>query len=325
VAVLFAAVGALYFSGPVAGQRLARGAAFRFSELSLPDLTPAAVQRLILQTAHTGLQMILPFLVLVAVAALLAHVVQTGWLFAPTALQPDLKRLNPLPRIRQLLFSSRTAFELLKALLKLVVVGVPIGFAVADELEHLPALLGADPLTVATRAGLGIVRIAAKVGGMLLVIAILDFGFQWWSQERKMRMTHQETKQEHKEGEGDPHLRARRRRIAQEMSMNRMMAQVPKADVVITNPTHYAVALRYDSGRDGAPRVVAKGTELVARRIREEAERHGVPCVENPPLARALHGAVKLGREIPSALYQAVAEVLALVYRERHGAAEAVV
>ena len=322
VAILFAAVGALYFSGPLAAARLARGAAFRFTEIHWPDLTPGLAQRVLLQTAAVGVKMILPILALVAVAALLAHVVQTGWLFAPKSLQPDLKRINPVGKFKQILFSSKTAYEAVKALLKIVVVGVPIWLAVAGELEHLPARLGADALDVVTQAGLGVMRIAAKVGAMLLVIALLDYGFQWWSLERRMRMTFQEAKEEVKEGEGDPHVRARRRRIAQEMSMNRMMTQVPQADVVVTNPTHFAVALKYDAGAGGAPRVVAKGQDLVAKRIREVAERAGVPCIENPPLARAIHGAVKLGKEIPPALYRAVAELLALVYRERGIGAE---
>jgi len=324
VVILFASMGGFYFLGPMAGQRVSRAAVFRLSHLKSPDLTIAESQRLMMQQGAILLEVLLPFVLLVAVAAVFAHVGQTGWLVAGKALEPKWDRINPIGKFQETLFSSKTAFEGLKALLKLTVIGVPIYLAVRGEVEHASMLLGAHPQQVATNAGLGAVRIFAKVAGMLLVLAVFDYAYQWWSHERRMKMTLQEVKEEMKEGEGDPHVRGRRRQIAHEMAMNRMMAQVPQADVVVTNPTHYAVAIKYDPDNGEAPRVLAKGKDLVAARIRELAGRYGIPLIENKPLARTLHKSVKLGREIPPALYRAVAEVLAMVYRQSGRAPKAV-
>lgn len=324
VAILFASMGALYFGGPIAGQRIARATAFRLNEVAVPDLTISGVQRILIQQATVMVDVLLPFVGLLLVVGVFSHVAQSGWLFAGKALEPKPERINPIGKFKEVLFSSRTAFEGVKTSLKLTVVGIPIYLAVREEIERAPALLGADPLQVVTAAGLGVVNICAKIAGLLLVIALFDYGYQYWSFERRMKMTLQEVKQEMKEGEGDPHVRARRRRIAQEMSMNRMMSQVPTADVIVTNPTHYAVALKYDKDGGAAPRVVAKGKDLIAARIRELATANGVPLVENRPLAQALHKSVKLGREIPPALYRAVAEVLAMVYRQQGRGPEAV-
>jgi flagellar biosynthetic protein FlhB len=162
------------------------------------------------------------------------------------------------------------------------------------------------------------------IGGVWLVVAVAylalagaDYGYQWWEHERGLRMTRQEVREEARQSEGDPQLRARQKSLHRQVTSRRMLAEVKRADVVLRNPTHYAVALRYDGGRQGAPRVVAKGARLMALRIIELARRHHVPVVENPPLARTLFGAVRVGAEIPPALYRAVAEVLAHVYSLR--------
>ncbi len=262
----------------------------------------------------------MPLLGILAGVALAANVAQVGFLFTTHPLKPNLQKLNPVGRFSELFFSARAVMEALKAAAKLVAVGLPLYLAMSGSLAQVAALVGLAPADVA-RAGLEeVTRVTFWVAGVFVVISILDYGFQRYSIEKKMRMTHQEAKQEQKEELGDPHVKGRIRQIQREMAFNRMMADVPKADVVVTNPTHFAVALRYRRDEGDAPRVLAKGKDRVALRIREAAFRHGVPIVPNPPLARALYAMVKVGRFVPQELFRAVAEVLAYVYRRRGGA-----
>jgi flagellar biosynthetic protein FlhB len=207
--------------------------------------------------------------------------------------------------------------EMLKAVAKSVLIGGVALWVVWQDVEGVVSLI-AEPLES------GLPHLARLVGfnfmavaGSMLVIVAIDVPFQLWNHSRQLKMTKEEVRQEAKETEGDPHVKARIRQLQREAARRRMMAEVPKADVIVTNPTHYAVALRYQEGRMGAPQVVAKGAALLAQRIRELGEENRVPILEAPPLARALYRHAELGQEIPAKLYTAVAEVLAYVYQLR--------
>lgn len=275
-------------------------------------------------TAETGrnlvwrsISILFPLLLGVGGLAVLAGVMQTGFVLSPEAIKPQLSRLNPLQGAKRAFGSKRAFVHVLTSTAELVFVG---GVATLAVYAHLD-----DILSVGVRRdflpSLGVLvsiafDVTLKTGLALVAIAAADFIFQrtdWLSQ---LRMTKQEVKDENRQNEGDPLIRQRMARLRRSL-MTRVLAAVPKADVVLTNPTHYAVAIKYDPASDRAPRVLAKGQDLIAQRIREVAAEHGVPVMQNPPLTRALYRAVPVNHEITPELYEAVAEVLAFVYRLR--------
>lgn len=257
-----------------------------------------------------------PFLGAMFAAALLAPMALGGLVVAPKALAPDFSRLDPLAGLARL-FSLQGAAELAKTLAKSFLIGWVAWLAMRDGEGAIRSLI-AQPARVAVPQALAIVaRSCAWMVGALLVVALLDVPYQVWALRRKLRMSREDLKQERKDSEGDPQIKARIRRQQQAMARRRMMSEVPKADLVLTNPTHFAVALRYDDASMGAPRLVAKGSDLVAQRICALAREHGVEVLESPPLARSLYKHTELGREIPAGLYTAVAEVLAWLYQVR--------
>jgi flagellar biosynthesis protein FlhB len=257
-----------------------------------------------------------PILGLTLVAALVAPLTLGGWNFSFEALVPDFTRLSPLNGLQRI-FSVRSLVELAKAFAKfLLVATVAVGFLWKNA-GHLLAL-GAEPLRagIADAATLGSNALLALAASLALIAGV-DVPWQLWNYKQRLRMTRQEVREELREHEGSPEMKGRIRKAQQEVAKRRMMQEVPKADVVVVNPTHFAVALRYDEQRMRAPIVVAKGAEEVAARIREVAVEHGVPIFEAPPLARALHRAVPIGGEIPVSLYVAMAQVLTYVYQLR--------
>ncbi len=257
-----------------------------------------------------------PLLTSAVALAVVANVGQVGFLVALQPLKPRLDRVNPLAGLRRMV--SGVAFgEVVKAMAKVGIVGFVLYKVVAGRVPELAGLFFAPPGEAApVLASLGL-EMGIKGGGAFLVLAFLDYLWQKRRYEASLRMTRQELKEELKQTEGDPRLKARIRQVQRQWASRRMMHAVPRADVVIVNPVHYAVALRYEAGTMRAPMVVAKGRELLAERIKELARQYGVPVVENPPLAQALYRAAEVGMEIPAALYEAVAEVLAYVYRLR--------
>ncbi|ACV67884.1 flagellar biosynthesis protein FlhB [Desulfohalobium retbaense] len=260
---------------------------------------------------HLGL-LLSPILILSIVVGFLSSYIQFGWLFSPKALQPDIKKLDPIQGAAKFV-SKRSAMELLKSLAKVAVVGSVAYWTLSDHFEQAIQLIGQPIERIFVFIGWTAAEILLKCCIALLFIAVIDFAYTKWEMEEQMKMTKKELQDEHKETEGDPQLKQRMRSIQRDMARKRMMAEVPQADVVITNPTHYAVALRYDRSSMEAPEVTAKGSNIVAQRIREIAEESGVPLVENPPVARVLHG-LELGETVPESMYKAVAEILAYVY-----------
>jgi flagellar biosynthetic protein FlhB len=277
------------------------------------DLTPDSALVLLLGAATSAAGLAWPLVAGAAAAGLATHLLQTRLAVAPEALAFRWGRLNPLPGLARLV-GGHGLVELVKSAVKITVAGAVAFFAVR---AHWPVLLFAgDEGPEAAPATLGRVVAAVwwRVGAAYLLLAGVDYAYQWWRHERSLRMTRQELREESKETEGDPLLRGRLRALHRQMAARRMMAEAARADVVLSNPTHVAVALRYDSQRMKAPRVVAKGERLVALRIIDVARRHGVPVVQNPPLVRTLFRTVAVGREIPRNLYRAVAEILVHVY-----------
>ncbi|MDT4805673.1 Flagellar biosynthetic protein FlhB [compost metagenome] len=255
-----------------------------------------------------------PLFAMMVVAAVAAPLMLGGWMFSGKAVAPNFGKLNPLAGIGRM-FSAQALAELVKALAKSALIGGVAWWVIVDDIEAVMALMSQPAHEALPHALVLVAKHCALIAATLFLVALVDVPFQLWNYYRKLRMSREDVRQEHKESEGDPHIKAQIRRQQQQMARRRMMAEVPKADIVLTNPTHFAVALQYLDSDMRAPRVVAKGTELVAARIREMAKEHKVAILEAPPLTRALYRHTKLGEEIPAGLYTAVAEVLAWVYQ----------
>jgi flagellar biosynthetic protein FlhB len=256
---------------------------------------------------------VLPIAGTCMVAGVLANVVQVGLKPAPKAIKPNFKKLNPIAGAKNI-FGTRALFEAVKNVSKVAVVGSIAGFAVFPKLEDLAALVGMPPVALAPAAAREILSVGQRAAAAYLVIAIADVIYQRWRHDKDLRMAKQEVKDEVKQQGLPAEVRQALRRRQMQVANARMMDAVPTADVVVTNPTHYSVALRYDAEK-AAPEVVAKGMDHLALRIREAAREHGVQVVPDPPLARSLHATVEVGQLIPEELYAAVAQVLAFVYR----------
>jgi flagellar biosynthetic protein FlhB len=300
-------------ASPLAGAGVGLVASgLRFDAATLAD--PSRLVGRLADLAGSGLLALAPILVLMVVAAVAAPLAVGGWLFVPSQAAPKASRLDPLAGFKRML-SLRALVELFKVMLLAGLLGA-VGFAyIVHQIDALAGLAHESlPVSLAHFGKLLAVALGLLVA-VLAVSAAIDVPFQLFEHHKKLKMTLEEVRRENKETEGDPHLKARIRKMQLELARRRMMAAVPTADVVVTNPTHYAVALRYADGRSRAPVVVAKGADSVAERIREIARSHGVPRLEAPPLARALHRHVEIGDEIPAALYTAVAQVLAYVFQ----------
>ncbi|MBA3825824.1 MAG: flagellar biosynthesis protein FlhB [Ktedonobacterales bacterium] len=282
--------------------------------IARPDLSARDAVGLVSQSMMGGLLAIVPVLGALLVGGVATGLLQTGFVVSTKAIMPDFGKVNPLSGMKRL-FSPKTGFELLKMVLRLVIfIAVTIGVA-QSVMAQIMALGMTGIGGVAGILGDAIYALLLRVAMAGAVLAALDYGFQRWQFNKSLKMTKQEIRDEMRQTEGDPQIKSRIRRLQRERARKRMMSEVPKSTVVIANPTHFAIALRYESGKTRAPIVVAKGKDLIAQQIKAVAAQHGVPIVENPPLARTLYASVAVGREIPYHLYRAVAEVLAFIYR----------
>jgi flagellar biosynthetic protein FlhB len=311
--MLMAGTGIVVFMGPMAaGSIAATLRAFLTLQyyLGRDGLRWEAIEATLGQIAFV---LLLPLLVLV-VAAAGGTLLQIGLVFATDKFHFDVSRLSPLAGFKRL-FSPRSAIEFFKSMAKVAAVALVAGWMALPSLATLAHMVREPVELMPHEFYQLILRLLLGVLAVVTVLAMFDYAYQRFSFLRSMRMSKQEVKEENKQAEGDPVIRARLRAIRMNRARKRMMAAVPKASVVITNPTHYAVALQYDMGDSGAPKVVAKGADLVAQKIREIATEHDVPIVENPPLARALYAGVEIDREIPPEHYKAVAEIISYVFR----------
>ncbi|CAM0554365.1 flagellar biosynthesis protein FlhB [Vreelandella titanicae] len=286
--------------------------AFLFERRQAMESTPMLVNALDL--GQRTLFAMMPLFLLLAIIALVAPGLMGGWLISGKSMQPKFSKLDPIKGVKRI-FSTQALIELAKAIAKSFLVGGVAATFLYFNIGKFMALMD-QPIQQALTNALSMAAQAAGLMVLVLIVVILiDVPFQLWDNAKKLRMSQEEIKREHKESEGDPQVKARIRQQQQAMARGRMMSKVPEADVIITNPTHYAIALTYQEGSMGAPRLVAKGADAVAARIREIAEEAGVPRLQAAPLARALYHHVDLDAEVPAELYTAVAEVMAWAYR----------
>ncbi len=257
--------------------------------------------------------MMAPIFALALVAGVFSSLMQIGWNFTTQPLMPNLTKLDPIQGMSKF-FSKQSLVEVVKSIFKVVLIGLVSFYTIKGEFQG--ALILSDTAIIESLLFLGRVAalVLAKICALMILLAVLDYAFVRYEMEEKMKMTKQEQKEEMKESEGDPHIKSKIRSIQQAMARRRMMAAVPEADVIITNPTHYAVAVQYKSDEMDAPVILAKGQNIIAQKIKEIGRNNDIPLVENPPVARLLHSKVEIGDTIPADLFKAVAEILAHVY-----------
>lgn len=304
----------LFFGGAVLTTFLnyVRGGLKRSFEISVNEVTILDIFKA--DSLQIGM-LLLPLFAGSIVVILTVHMLQTGFLFSGAKLNPEFSRINPLQGLKRY-FSLNMVAETLKGVLKVLVLGAVLYYVLKGQAEMLPLMVDMNLLSLQAFSFHQIYRLIMISALVITLFAVADFVYQRWQFGRNLRMTKQEMKEENKEIEGDPLVKARIRSLQREMARKRMMAEVPKADVVITNPTHFAICLKYEADGMSAPRVIAKGQNLIAQKIKEVARTSGVPLFEDKPLARALYQ-VQLGQEIPEMFYKAVAMILAHAYKAK--------
>ncbi len=304
----------------VAGDIFVRsGAYIKGIALKITDaraLTDADVHILFVDAGTYLALMVLPIITVGFVAVLAGYWVQGGMALSAGSLKPKVEKFNPVKNLKRI-FGTDSIFNLGKSMMKLMVIVYVAYGVLAPVFENAPKLIHAPLATVAVQLGETLYSLAFRCGLALLILGLADYGYAWYKHEKGLRMTKQEIRDEFKQQEGDPMIKSQRRRVARALVQSRSMAEVPNASVVITNPTHFAVALRYDREKDAAPVVVAKGADVIAATIRAIAKENNIPLVENPPLARALYKAVEPNQMIPVEFFGTVAEILAFVFRQR--------
>jgi flagellar biosynthetic protein FlhB len=311
--VLLAAIGALAITAPAMASSLRLLLEDVMARVADPEVSTTTVGGLLQHFAQVALGLIGPILGAAAIGALIANLIQNKPALTPAAIKPDFRKISPMSGFKRLA-GIHAWMELFKSLLKIVVVGGVAVLVIWPELDRLSTLGDQTPSQILDLTGALVLRLSFFILAVLVPLAAADLVVQRFQHEKSMKMSKQDVKDETRQQDIAPEIKSAIRRRQMQMSRQRMLAQVPSADVIITNPTHYAVALRY--GRDvAAPRVVAKGADLIAKRIREIGIENDVAIVENPPLARALYAQVEVDREIPPDFFSAVAEVLAFVYR----------
>jgi len=287
------------------------------SSLSLvvgSDLTIASVHLLVVRLSLFFLQVTLPLMLIIMLTGVAANLAQVGFVMVGEPLIPKLEKINPLKGLQRI-FSKRSLVELIKSLFKVFVISYFAYGVIKRHINELIFLMKMTPTEIVGIVANITCELGIRISFVLLLLAFADYAYQRWEQEQSLKMSKQEVKEEHKMIEGNPQIKGKIREKQRQMAMSRMMQSVPQADVVITNPTHYAIALKYDTQKASSPYVLAKGEGQIALRIKEIAKENKIITVENKPLAQALYKSTEINQEIPPELYQAVAEVLAFVYR----------
>ncbi|OIJ17850.1 flagellar biosynthesis protein FlhB [Anaerobacillus alkalidiazotrophicus] len=304
----------LWLIGEYVGKRIFIFTQYMFQEYLLYSLSSENVESLFLELTTQAVMIVAPIMLIAMLAGILSNYLQVGFLFAPEAIKMKLSKLNPIQGFKRI-YSIRAIVELLKSLLKICLVGL-VTFTILwysiDQILFLSLIPIADSLVF---VGSLTVTMGVAVSILLIFLAVLDYMYQRYDHEKNIKMSKQDIKDEYKKTEGDPLIKSKIKEKQRQMAMKRMMQEVPKADVVITNPTHYAIALKYDGDKMDAPVVVAKGVDFLAQKIKAIAKHHEIITVENRPLARALYDQADIGDQVPEDLFKAVAEVLAYVYR----------
>ena len=313
--MLAGSAGLLIFGGALA-QDLMELMRYNFSLSREVLLNPDSMGAFLLHSGKIALIAVQPVLITLLIAALIGPISLGGWLFAAGSLAPKFSRMNPAAGIKRM-FSAKALVELLKALAKFFIILIVALLVLKSDIDDL-LRIAHEPLELAVIHSLQVVGWSALwMACGLILIAAVDVPVQLWESHQKLLMTKQEVRDEHKDQEGRPEVKQRIRQVQREMSQRRMMAAIPDADVIITNPTHYAVALKYDPEKGGAPMLLAKGSDFLALKIREIGTKHNILLLESPALARSIYYSTELEQEIPAGLYLAVAQVLAYVYQIR--------
>ncbi|KNY28365.1 flagellar biosynthesis protein FlhB [Pseudobacteroides cellulosolvens] len=287
--------------------------------VKVPDLyTINGISKLFILSFIELMKISGPILAIALITGLIAEYAQVGFLFTFENLGFKFSRINPLSGLKRI-FSLRSVVELIKSIIKLVIVGFIAYSYIKSEAGNLLILMDLDAIGVAAYIASTVINISIRICIALIFIGAVDYIYQWYEFEKSLKMSKQEIKEEFKQTEGNPEIKSKIRQKQRQISMRRMLNDVPSADVVITNPTHFAVAIKYDANVSPAPKVIAKGQDYMAQRIKEVAKENKVEIVENKPLARSLYDSVEVGQEIPEELYQAVAEILAFVYGIKNG------
>ena len=316
LAIMLAGSAALLIFGGALAQDLMELMRYNFSLSRDVLLNPDSMGIFLLHSGKIALLALQPVLITLLIAALVGPISLGGWLFAAGSLAPKFSRMNPAAGIKRM-FSAKALIELLKALAKFFIILIVALLVLKSDIDDL-LRIAHEPLELAVIHSLQVVAWSALwMACGLILIAAVDVPVQLWESHQKLLMTKQEVRDEHKDQEGRPEVKQRIRQLQRDMSQRRMMAAIPDADVIITNPTHYAVALKYDPEQGGAPMLLAKGSDFLALKIREIGTKHNILLLESPALARSIYHSTELEQEIPAGLYLAVAQVLAYVYQIR--------
>jgi flagellar biosynthetic protein FlhB len=283
------------------------------NELNM-NVTVENIQVLFSSLVIEGLLLLAPIMIITLIIAVLGNYLQIGFMFTGDPLMMKFNKINPIEGFKRM-FSMRVVIDFLKSFLKLSIIGFVVYNTLWTEKEKILALSHTALEQAFTYIASITLKLGVTIGFILIILAIFDFIYQKYEFEKSIKMSKQDIKDEYKKSEGDPLIKGKIRQRQRQMAMQRMMQEVPKADVIITNPTHFAIALKYEVGQMQAPIVLAKGKDYIALRIKEIAKEHGVMTMENKPLARAIYAQVEIGESIPADLFQAVAEVLAYVYK----------
>ncbi len=314
VAILIASLLVFYFLGAAMIREFMDLMEWAFSHSVEIQVEQANAHWLIIELFRRGLKTIAPLLVILVVVGLLSNYLQVGFLFSLQAIAPKFSKLDPIKGFARM-FSKQALVELAKSIFKVLIVACVAFFTVREEVKNIIPLMDQEIWSIMSYIGDVCFTIFLRTSWVLIVLAVVDYAFQKWDFKQEAKMTKQEVKDEFKQREGDPLIKSRVRQAQREMAKRRMMESVPKADVVITNPVHLAIALEYKVQNMSAPQVTAKGSRLMAERIKEIARQHHIPIVENKPLAQAIFKGVEIGQEIPAVFYKAVAEILSYVYK----------
>lgn len=314
VLVLITGIILLKLTGPMIFFEISHSTVDLFRSISDTSMDQNRVIQLVWQALILLAKTVLPVAGSIMVVGVVANIAQIGFLFTLKPITPNFEKINPISGMGRL-FSMRSVFETAKSIAKLVVIGFVAYITLKAEFEHMLQLSNSSVGTIWVFMLAVSYKVIIRIAVVLIIIAILDYAYQRFDHEKKLKMSHQELKEERKQMEGNPQIKARIRSLQREMARRRMMEEVPKATVVVTNPTYIAIALRYNPQEQDAPIVVAKGKRILAARIKSIAREKGIPIIEDKPLARAMYDKVEPGSSIPAEFFNAVAEIMAYVYR----------
>jgi flagellar biosynthetic protein FlhB len=316
-ALMLAGMGLIYALGGGIRTKLGRFMGWCFENIHTVNFSEEGINSLLLSVISLVIGILAPFAIGLLFFVLVACILQVGLKVSFETLKPNFGKLDPIKGFKNI-FSTSALMRVVMSLLKLAVIGTVLYYAIANEIEIVFALHTFEVVTIFAIIGDMVFWMVVKMAIAMLVLAIIDLIYQRYNHEKQLKMSHQEIKDEMKQSEGDPQVKARIHRKMMENTFKRMMASVPEADVVVANPTHFAIALKYDAAISDAPIVIAKGQRLIAKRIKELAKEAGIPIVEDKPLARALFKTVEVGEQVPPALFRAVAKLLGYIYRMKN-------